>query len=170
LLFITMRSSPFFSRTSVVSFLSLLPFISAQSVGGGAFYNGSGAPGAAPYELVDEYLPDTFFDNFNFYTEYDKTYGHVQYVDRATALRNGYATTVDGAARMSVDSTNKFPLGGPGRPALRLTSNNSYTHGMFIADVRHMPYGCGIWPAYWLLGPEPWPKYGEIGRRLCPVD
>lgn len=161
---LTMRPSPFFSRTSIASFLSLLPLITAQSIGGGAFRNGNGAPGAAPYRLVDEYSPATFFDNFNFYTGGDPTNGHVQYVDRKTALRNGYATTTNSAARMSVDTINKFPLGGRGRPAVRLISNNSYTHGMFIADVKHMPTGCGTWPAYWLLGPDPWPTYGEIGK------
>ncbi|GAB7334265.1 hypothetical protein MBLNU13_g06303t1 [Cladosporium sp. NU13] len=157
-----MRPSPFFSRTSIASFLSLLPLVTAQSVGGGVFRNGNGAPGAAPYQLVDDYSPATFFDNFNFFTGGDPTSGHVQYVDRATALRNGYTTTVNGAARMSVDTANKFPLGGRGRPAVRLISNNSYTHGMFIADVKHMPTGCGTWPAYWLLGPDPWPTFGEI--------
>lgn len=166
----TMRPSPFFSRTSIASFLSLLPLVTTQSVGGGIFRNGNGAPGAAPYQLVDDYSPATFFDNFNFFTGGDPTNGHVQYVDRATALRNGYATTVNGAARMSVDTTNKFPLGGRGRPAVRLISNNSYTHGMFIADVKHMPTGCGTWPAYWLLGPDPWPTYGEIGKPfICLV-
>jgi hypothetical protein len=159
----TMRPSPFFSRTSIASFLSLVPLITAQSIGGGVFRNGNGAPGAAPYQLVDEYTPASFFDQFNFFTGGDPTNGHVQYVDRATALRNGYTTTTNGAARMSVDTTNKFPLGGRGRPAVRLISNNSYTHGMFIADIKHMPTGCGTWPAYWLLGPDPWPTYGEIG-------
>jgi hypothetical protein len=66
---------------------------------------------------------------------------------------------------MSVDTTNKFPLGGRGRPAVRLISNNGYSHGLFIADVKHMPTGCGTWPAYWLLGPDPWPTFGEIGKH-----
>jgi hypothetical protein len=161
----TMRSSPFFSRTSVASVLSLLPFAIAQSAGG-IFHNGNGAPGAAPYQLVDEYAPAGFFDNFNFFTDADPTNGHVQYVNRAVALRNGYTTTTNGAARISVDTTNKWPLGGKGRPAVRLISNNSYTHGLFVADVKHMPTGCGTWPAYWLLGGDPWPTYGEIGKRF----
>ena len=165
-----MRPSPFFSRTSIASLLSLLPLATAQSVGGGVFRNGNGAPGAAPYRLVDDYSPATFFDQFNFFTGGDPTSGHVQYVDRSTALRNGYTTTVNGAARMSVDTTNKFPLGGSGRPAVRLISNNSYTHGMFVADVKHMPTGCGTWPAYWLLGPDPWPTFGEIGKSSISFD
>jgi hypothetical protein len=164
-----MRSSPFFSRTSIVSVLSLLPLTIPQSPGGGVFRNGNGAPGAAPYQLVDEYSPANFFDQFNFFTGADPTNGHVQYVDRAVALQSGYTTTANGAARMSVDTTNNWPLGGKGRPAVRLISNNSYTHGMFVADIKHMPTGCGTWPAYWLLGADPWPTFGEIGKRLCSV-
>lgn len=164
-----MRSSPLFSRTSIAACLSFLPLlVSAQSIQGGVYRNGNGAPGVAPYELVDDYSPAGFFDKFNFFTGGDPTNGHVQYVDRATAERNGYATTTNGVARLSVDTTNKFPNGGPGRPSVRLTSNNAYTHGMFVADVKHMPSGCGLWPAYWLLGngPLPWPAYGEIGTCL----
>lgn len=167
-----MWSSPFFSRTGIISFLPLLTLVSAQnvSVGGGTVNVGNGAPGVAPYQLVDEYLPETFFDQFNFFTAGDPTYGHVQYVDRYTASRNGYTTvSEDDTAVMSVDTTNMWPLGGRGRPAVRLISNNSYTHGLFIADVKHMPTGCGTWPAYWLLGPDPWPTFGEIGKCLCPL-
>ena len=28
-------------------------------------------------------------------------------------------------------------------------------------DARHMPYGCGTWPAWWSNGPN-WPYGGEI--------
>jgi beta-glucanase (GH16 family) len=159
-----MRSSSFFSRSSFVKLLSLLPLISAQSVPNGVLREGNGAPGVAPYQLVDNYKPDGFFDQFNFFTAGDLTNGHVQYVDRATAERQSVVTTTNGAARLSVDTTNKFPLGGRGRPSVRLISNNAYSHGLFIADVKHMPRGCGTWPAYWLLGLDPWPKFGEIGK------
>jgi hypothetical protein len=161
---ITMRSSPFFSRPSFAKLLSLVPLISAQSTPNGVYRNGNGAPGVAPYQLVDDYSPEGFFDKFNFFTAGDPTSGHVQYVDRNVAERNGYVSTTNGAARMSVDTTNKFPLGGPGRPSVRLVSNNGYSHGLFIADVKHMPTGCGTWPAYWLVGPDPWPTFGEIGE------
>ena len=40
-------------------------------------------------------------------------------------------------------------------------SDNTYTHGLFVLDVLHMPFGCGVWPAYWLVGPD-WPSHGEI--------
>jgi hypothetical protein len=159
-----MRSSSFFSRRSFAKLLTILPLVSAQGAPNGVFRNGNGAPAVAPYQLVDEYKPQGFFDQFNFFTGGDPTSGHVQYVDRTAAERNGYVTTTNGAARLSVDTTNKFPLGGRGRPSVRLISNNAYSHGLFIADVKHMSTGCGTWPAYWLLGPDPWPTFGEIGK------
>lgn len=161
-----MRSSPLFSRTSIATFLSLFPAIHAQSAPGGTYFGGNGAPGAGAYELIDDYRPDILLDKFNFYSGYDPTNGHTKYVDRATALQNGYATVKNGAVKISPDTTNKWPNGGPGRPTVRLVSNNAYTHGLFIYDVAHMPTGCGTWPAYWLLGNGPlsWPAYGEIGK------
>jgi hypothetical protein len=125
---------------------------------------------AAPYQLVDDYSPVTFLDRFGFYAGYDLTNGRVQYVDKVTTLRNGYATVNNGAARMSPDTTNEWPNGEKGRPALRLISNNSYTHGMFITNVKHMPTGCGTWPAYRILGGDPWLTFGEIGGFICPVE
>jgi len=62
---------------------------------------------------------------------------------------------------MTVDTTNDWPNGGDGRPAVRIVSDNTYTHGLFILDLVHMPWGCGTWPAYWLVGPD-WPYNGEI--------
>lgn len=28
-------------------------------------------------------------------------------------------------------------------------------------DAYHMPWGCGVWPAWWSYGPN-WPQSGEI--------
>lgn len=52
-----------------------------------------------------------------------------------------------------------------GRASLRLTSQQSWTHGLFILDLAHMPAtACGTWPAFWTLGSgsSNWPAYGEI--------
>ncbi|KAI6835041.1 glycoside hydrolase family 16 protein [Hortaea werneckii] len=155
-----MRSLPLDVRKYAIVVLSLLSTTQAQSVAEGTFYKGGGAPGAAPYQLVDDYQPSIFFSKFNFYSSYDPTYGHVKYVTKDVAWQNGYVQEGDQAV-MSVDTTNKWPRGGDGRPATRIISNNAYTHGLFILDLEHMPWGCGTWPAYWLLGPD-WATNGEI--------
>jgi beta-glucanase (GH16 family) len=87
-----------------------------------------------------------------------------RYVNETVATTNGY--TNNDSVTISVDTTNKWPNGGPGRPAVRIVSDNTYTHGLFILDLNHMPYGCGTWPAFWLLGPD-WPGNGEIGMWIC---
>ena len=89
--------------------------------------------------------------------------GIPRYVNESVAITNGYATTNNDSVTISVDTTNKWPNGGPGRPAVRIISDNTYTHGLFVLDLSHMPYGCGTWPAFWLLGPD-WPTNGEIGQ------
>ncbi|KAK0906142.1 hypothetical protein LTR91_008630 [Friedmanniomyces endolithicus] len=156
-----MWSSSLVPGTSIVCALSFLSSIQAQSIPGATLFSGNGAPGAGPYQLVDDYESAVFFDKFNFYSSYDPTYGHVQYVTAAVAEQNGFVTTPNSTAVISVDTTNQWPNGGPGRPAVRLISDNTYTHGLFILDLVHMPWGCGTWPAYWLLGPN-WPFNGEI--------
>jgi hypothetical protein len=56
---------------------------------------------------------------------------------------NGY-----GPSYMGVDHTNTLDPAGPGRKSLRITSKKSWTHGLFIADIVHMPGSiCGTWPA-----------------------
>ncbi|KAI7265585.1 hypothetical protein KC343_g3804, partial [Hortaea werneckii] len=155
-----MRSFRLDIRNSAIAILFTLSTVHGQSVAEGTFYKGGGAPGAAPYQLVDDYQPSIFFSKFNFYSSYDPTYGHVKYVTKDVAWQNGYVQEGDQAV-MSVDTTNTWPRGGDGRPATRIISNNAYTYGLFILDLEHMPWGCGTWPAYWLLGPD-WATNGEI--------
>ncbi|THX21003.1 hypothetical protein D6D17_00323 [Aureobasidium pullulans] len=149
------------SRMGVLPLFALFSSALAQSIPGASYFTGGGVPGSGAYQLVDDYQPSVFFSKFNYYNSYDPTYGHVQYVNETVANRNGYTTTDDDSITISVDTTNKWPRGGPGRPAVRLISDNTYTHGLFILDLNHMPFGCGTWPAFWLLGPD-WPRNGEI--------
>ncbi|THY09878.1 hypothetical protein D6D03_00047 [Aureobasidium pullulans] len=149
------------SRMGVLPLFALFSSALAQSIPGASYFTGGGVPGSGAYQLVDDYQPSVFFSKFNYYNSYDPTYGHVQYVNETVANRNGYTTTDDDSITISVDTTNKWPRGGPGRPAVRLISDNTYTHGLFVLDLNHMPFGCGTWPAFWLLGPD-WPRNGEI--------
>lgn len=69
-------------------------------------------------------------------------------------------STANNQASWGVDHTNV--ASGRGRNSIRLTSKASYTHGLVVLDLAHMPGGaCGIWPAFWMTGPN-WPNSGEI--------
>jgi hypothetical protein len=105
-----------------------------------------------------------FFNHFNFFTDADPTQGFVQYVDLATANTSGLIGTIsannplDGAVYIGVDHTTKTA----NRPSVRLESNATFGMHLTVADVLHMPSVCGVWPALWELGPNPWPVNGEI--------
>lgn len=46
---------------------------------------------------------------------------------------------------MSVDSTTVLSSDGGGRESVRISSKKTFTHGLFIADVQHMPGNeCGV--------------------------
>ena len=48
------------------------------------------------------------------------------------------------------------------RNSIRLEGNRRFDRGLFILDVRRMPAGCGVWPAFWLVDELNWPVNGEI--------
>jgi len=76
----------------------------------------------------------------------DPTHGYVTYVDQATAQSAGLISASGGSVYIGVDYTNV--ASGSGRRSVRISSKNSYTHGLIILDLSHMPGGiCGTWPA-----------------------
>ncbi|RDL31760.1 uncharacterized protein BP5553_09162 [Venustampulla echinocandica] len=138
-------------------FLAMLPLLSLLfAIGSAAAQNGI-------YHLDSSFSGSSFFDGFNFEAIEDPTHGFVTYVNsaQATALNLTY-TSPNGPAYMGVDHTSVLSSSGPGRKSVRISSKKSWTHGLFIADIAHMPGGiCGTWPAFWTLGPN-WPNAGEI--------
>jgi hypothetical protein len=112
------------------------------------------------YSLVDSYTSDNFFSEFSYFLGTDPTAGDVVYEPADVAVAEGLTNTNNGQIYMGVDHTTVNPPGG--RPSVRLTSNKVYNHGLFIADIAHMPdSACGVWPAFWTFG-TPWPFSGEI--------
>ncbi len=101
--------------------------------------------GLAGYTLEDDYMKEDFYSNFNFFTGADPTQGFVEFVNEATAKSTGLiSANSTGAAQWGVDHTNKCPNG---RPSIRLESKKTYSSGLIVLDVAHMPFGCGTWPA-----------------------
>ncbi|KIM86174.1 glycoside hydrolase family 16 protein [Piloderma croceum F 1598] len=111
--------------------------------------------------IQDTYEGQSFFDRWSFFNLADPTHGTVEFVDRQTAFNSGLAyVTDDNIVVMKGDNTTWLPEGGV-RPSVRITSNTSYNTGLFILDLNHAPWGCGVWPAFWTVGPN-WPQGGEI--------
>ncbi|KAI5841229.1 putative endo-1,3(4)-beta-glucanase [Tricharina praecox] len=111
--------------------------------------------------LVLDANPNNFFDHFDFRTD-EPTSGHVQYQTRPDAEKMGLIQQRpdQGYVYMGVDHWARAP---DGRPSVRVESKMLFTHGLFLLDVDHMPYGCGVWPAFWTYGlTSPWPELGEI--------
>ena len=118
----------------------------------------------AAYTMSQDYSGSSFFSGFQLFTGADPTNGDVQYVDQATATANGLASIMmggesNGTVYLGSDSTNVAPNG---RQSIRISSIQSFNHGLFLFDFQHMPEGCGTWPAAWLLGSGTWPANGEI--------
>jgi hypothetical protein len=115
---------------------------------------------SAQYSLTDNFDHTNFFKNFNFFDGTDPTHGFVSYAKAQTANQNALAGYANNAVYLGVDHTTMNPAGGRG--STRVSSTKTYTKGLFIADIAHMPGNtCGVWPAFWTFGPN-WPSSGEI--------
>lgn len=127
---------------------------------------GAVAAGAS-YKLQTSYVGENFFseDNWDFFTAPDPTTGAVQYVDKATAEAQKLINATADKVYVGADLTSVLNPG-EGRKSVRLESKTIWpSGGLFIIDVEHVPTGCGVWPAWWLLGIDaehPWPTWGEI--------
>ncbi|QSZ36643.1 hypothetical protein DSL72_006524 [Monilinia vaccinii-corymbosi] len=135
------------------------------------------------YNLDTKYEGSDFFKGWDFFTGSDPTHGyvtqaeqpfskiqmfslltrHIRYVDESVAKASRLiAEQAYGPAYMGVDHNSTLDPAHSGRKSVRISSQKSWTHGLFLADISHMPGGiCGTWPAFWLLGPD-WPNHGEI--------
>lgn len=117
----------------------------------------------ATYNLQTDYTGGKFFNGFEFFTETDPTDGTVTFLDESTANATGLAGFIDAgngnlAVYMAADTTSSS---GTGRGSVRVSSTQTYQHGLFIIDILHIPTGCGTWPSFWILGAN-WPNNGEI--------
>ncbi|TAQ90933.1 hypothetical protein B7494_g708 [Chlorociboria aeruginascens] len=123
------------------------------------------------YQLstADTYAGEDFFDLWNFFTGPDPTSGFVEYQSQAAAASTTFGSELiktydNGSVYIGVDYTNKIVnADGNGRASVRIESKASYTHGLFIADIAHMPDStCGTWPAFWTYSNVDYPAQGEI--------
>lgn len=81
-------------------------------------------------------------------------------MNQQAALDLNLTHATDESSILRVDSFTPNAIGG--RNSVRIESKKSYDHGLFVFDIIHTPYGCGTWPALWLVDGYNWPMNGEI--------
>jgi hypothetical protein len=114
------------------------------------------------YTLTESYTGYQFMqEGFWFQSILDPTHGRVNYVDAATAASNNLTSASADSFILRADSWTVLDPDGPGRNSFRIVSNHQYTTAVMVFNIRHMPQGCGTWPAAWTVGAD-WPNEGEI--------
>ncbi|WWC85979.1 uncharacterized protein L201_000850 [Kwoniella dendrophila CBS 6074] len=118
---------------------------------------------AATYSLSKTWKGNDFFEDFTWYEWDDPTKGRVNYVNKETAIERNLSYVNGENFIMRGDSTNVVDPSAKGRDSVRIHSKDTYTDGILIMDVKHMPVGCGAWPAFWTCTRAgTWPAYGEV--------
>ncbi|KAF8659936.1 hypothetical protein AX16_001672 [Volvariella volvacea WC 439] len=123
------------------------------------------APGlveGATYTLTDNWVGPAFLDAFMFQNIRDPTHGRVNYVDKDTALAKNLTYATNDSFVLQADSTTVLHPDGPGRDSVRIMTYKTYTTHVAVFDIRHMPQGCGTWPAVWQTTESNWPYGGEV--------
>lgn len=114
----------------------------------------------AQYILSDSFNQNNFFQAFDFMSGPDPTHGFVSYQDSNSANTSALAGYAGNQVYLGVDYQTPNPPGG--RQSVRLESKKTWTQGLFLADIAHMPAAaCGSWPAFWTFGAN-WPHQGEV--------
>jgi len=131
--------------------------------GGGSSASGSSTAVAASststWKVFQSYSGNDFFNGWDFFVGADPTNGAVTFLNMNDAKGADLAYVNDaGNFIMAVETT---PQVASTRKSVRITTKQSYNGALIILDAKHMPTGCGTWPAFWSNGPN-WPAGGEI--------
>ncbi|KAF5369067.1 hypothetical protein D9758_002924 [Tetrapyrgos nigripes] len=115
----------------------------------------------ATYSQTSSISGSQFLSAFTWQAITDPTHGRVRYVDQASALNQNLTFVSGDHFVIQPDFTNTLDPNGAGRDSNRIQSNQAYETAVMIFNIRHMPQGCGTWPAVWTVGAD-WPNNGEV--------
>ncbi|KAF9035191.1 endo-1,3(4)-beta-glucanase-like protein [Panaeolus papilionaceus] len=114
------------------------------------------------YYLSTNIVGPGFYGHFNWENIADPTHGRVNYVTQTTSIAHNLTYATHDTFILRTDYKTVLDPQGPGRESVRIITKKSFTQHIVIADVRHMPQGCGTWPAIWETKGVDWPTYGEV--------
>ncbi|TEB15517.1 glycoside hydrolase family 16 protein [Coprinellus micaceus] len=117
---------------------------------------------AGTYSLTNNVVGSDFYNFFNWQAQPDPTHGRVEYVDQATGRSLNLTYASGDTFVLRTESRSILNPAGPGRPSVRIRSKKTFTTHVAVFDLRHMPQGCGTWPAIWETEDDNWPNDGEI--------
>lgn len=112
-----------------------------------------------PYKLIEKQEGMDFFNHYTFYEGADSlgSAGYNTYISKEEAETLEIVGVVNGTGtRTGTQQEEEFifmksspTIKGP-RSSIRLEGKRNFDRGLFILDLRHMPNGPGVWPAFWL--------------------
>jgi hypothetical protein len=171
-------------KTMVILAISSMLLLGVLTFLGAKYLIGPPKEPVGPYKLIERQEGMDFFDYYTFYEGPDSvgSNGYLNYVSEEMALRLGIANvtleedemktgTLNISTRRKTESLNNTspfiymkssPTPDGPRNSIRLEGKRRFFRGLFIIDLRHMPAGCGVWPAFWLTDESNWPTGGEI--------
>lgn len=127
-----------------------------------------------PYRLLQRQVGKQFFEHYDFFDGADSagSAGYQTYVGETRAKELNLANVTaegkeDELQQQQQPQEFVYMQSLPGknggfRESVRLEGKTRFNRGLFVLDVAHMPYGCGVWPAFWMTDEDNWPNNGEI--------
>ncbi|TFY60538.1 hypothetical protein EVJ58_g5086 [Rhodofomes roseus] len=117
---------------------------------------------AGSYSVNQTNIGSAFLTNFEWEDIADPTKGRVHYVNQSIALAKNLTFTSDDTFIMRADYTTNLTASGSGRMSNRIKSYAQYRTHVVVFDIRHMPQGCGTWPAVWEADDQVGTSSGEV--------
>jgi len=165
-------SSPMFATPwskAALIILSTIAIFGAERIGHYLQIKTGHLVRTGPYKLLEAHEGKDFFSYYDFFDGPDSlgSAGYNMYVSESKATSLNIANVVtekdtrtgkdEDFVYMSSSPTKEGP-----RDSVRLEGKTRFDRGLFILDVRHMPDGPGIWPAFWMTDEAAWPRNGEV--------
>ena len=148
----------------IVIILSIFLALHLRATHDGREVEQGGLVPTGPYRLLEAHEGRDFFSYYDFYNGSDSlgSAGFNTYVSQSKAEEMGIVDIVTGDNNEELVYLSSAPTKVGPRDSIRLEGKKRFERGLFILDVRHMPDGCGVWPAFWLTDEDAWPWNGEI--------